>query len=389
MARIEIASRLFVVLIAIVGALAVGQTLRDYRMSSLAPTEEPPSGALNGASSLAVSNRANCEVLARLSPVSAPPLAIADLANGTKRLTSAEGGYVIDVPSSWLVQAGPFTTPMFGQVHMTSYDPSSIDQRALSAPGMLPPEAGIAVDLQIWRNPTGEAPDRYVDNVVHYHPDGVTALPGSYVTVAGQQAYQAAIQDEHRFQPGTGPLVVTRQTRLVWVVPTLRPDRYLVVIAQPGESALRHAVEDALKSLRVTKPVVSQMPVTHQRSEIFDQWLNGKSGPIPGRRVEAKLMTYAEAEAAMRGGHDHGLLRIDRDPDELFWLVAVSGGPDLPLPRGGPLRLGSGPPATPTPTAWMLYDMAATNDRGEMTGMSLSSNGTWPPGFDAQPDLCH
>jgi hypothetical protein len=59
------------------------------------------------------------------------------------------------------------------------------------------------------------------------------------------------------------------------------------------------------------------------------------------------------------------------------------------LPRGGPLRLGSDPPATPTPTAWVLYDMAATNDRGEMTGMSLSSNGTWPPGFDAQPDRCH
>jgi len=389
MGRIAIASRLFVVLIAIVGGLALGQTLRDYRMSSPAPTEEPASGALNGASSLAVSNRANCDVLARLSRVSAPPLAIADLGNGTKRLTSAEGGYLIDVPSSWLVQAGPFTTPMFGQVHMTSYDPSSIDQRALPVAGMLPPETGIAVDLQIWRNPTGEAPDRYVENVVHYHPDGVAVLPGSYVTVAGQRTYQAAIQDEHRFQPGTGPLVVTRQTRLVWVVPILRPDRYLVVIAQPGESPLRHAVEDALKSLHVMKPVVSQMPVIHQRSEIFDRWLNGKSGPIPGRRVEAKLMTYAEAEAAMRGGNDHGLFRIDRDPDELFWLVAVSGGPDLPLPRGGPLRLGSGSPATPTPTAWMLYDMAATNDRGEMTGMSLSSNGTWPPGFDAQPDLCH
>jgi hypothetical protein len=37
----------------------------------------------------------------------------------------------------------------------------------------------------------------------------------------------------------------------------------------------------------------------------------------------------------------------------------------------------------------VLYDMAATNDRGEMTAMSLSSNGTWPPGFDAQPDRCH
>jgi len=49
MSRIAIASRLFVVLIAIVGALALGQTLRDYRMSSPAPTEEPASGALNGA----------------------------------------------------------------------------------------------------------------------------------------------------------------------------------------------------------------------------------------------------------------------------------------------------------------------------------------------------
>src|SRR6266566_8536720 len=102
MTRIAMASRLFVAGVAIVGALVLGQTLREYRASTPAPTEEPSSGALNGASPLAVSTPANCDVLGRLSPAPAPPLAIADLGNGTKRLTSAEGGYVIDVPSSWL-----------------------------------------------------------------------------------------------------------------------------------------------------------------------------------------------------------------------------------------------------------------------------------------------
>jgi hypothetical protein len=214
-------------------------------------------------------------------------------------------------------------------------------------------------------------------------------LPGSFVDLNGRRAYRTTIQDERRFQPAAGPLITTRQTRAVWLVPSPRADRMLVLYATPAESPLLAIVERAVSTLHVTMPASATMPLTKQRSEILAQWLMGKAGPIAGRRVEAKLMTYAESAVAVHGPQQSanaptpmGILRIDRDPEELFWLVAVSG-PDLPQGRGGLL----GPPPT---TAWILYNAAATVGRySGGVGASYSSTGTWPSHFDALPDSCH
>jgi hypothetical protein len=246
---------------------------------------------------------------------------------------------------------------------------------------MLGPDVGIRFDIEVWANPSGEAVDAYAKRL-HIGPDQVAVLPGSFVTIAGQRAYRATIQDERRFQPADAPLIVTRQTRAVWILPTPRSDRVLVLYATPAESALMPEVERAVSTLQMSTPKRAVLPVTRQRSQILDQWLVGKSGPIAGRRVEAKLMTYAEAAVALQpgGGTPMGILRIDRDPEELFWLVAVSG-PDLPAGRGGV----AGPPASPT---WILYFTPATNEDGTGTGTQYSTQGTWPPGFDALPDRC-
>ncbi|TMF60132.1 MAG: hypothetical protein E6I20_14535, partial [Chloroflexi bacterium] len=103
--------------------------------------------------------------------------------------------------------------------------------------------------------------------------------------LAGGQAYRMTIQDERRFQPSLGPLVATRQTRAVWLVPSPRADRVLVLYATPAESALFPAVERAVSTLQVAAPRSAVLPVVHQRSEILQRWLVGKSGPIAGRRA--------------------------------------------------------------------------------------------------------
>jgi hypothetical protein len=385
------ASRTIAAALALVIGLGAGDVLREHRegASVSAPREAPDGQALAAPSATPVMTAApDCVVLGRIASSPAPPLSITDLGTGYQRVTSAEGGYSIDFPSSWLVSPGFFTTPQFGRIHVTSYDPKTFSQQRQAVPTMLSPDVGIAFDVELFANPKGETPDVFAKNLIHEHPDGLALLPGSYVTVGGTHAYHAAIQDEHRYQPTTGPLQVTRQTRLIWIVPTTRADRYITIVAAPGESPLSGHVEEAVRDMKLTAPVVSHMPVIHQRGEIASRWLYGKSGPIPGRRIEAKLMRYADASAAMNGGTST-VLRLDRDPDELFWLVAVSGGTDLPQPRGGLIRPGSAPPATPAPTTWILYDAPATNDRGEMTGTAISHTGTWPPGFDALPDLCH
>jgi len=64
-------------------------------------------------------------------------------------------------------------------------------------------------------------------------------------------------------------------------------------------------------------------------------------------------------------------------------------GPDLPQGRSDPIGLDTRPAATPPPTTWMLYITAATSDGPDIGAMSLSTTGTWPPGFDALSDVCH
>src|SRR5439155_1747602 len=99
----------------------------------------------------------------------------------------------------------------------------------------------------------------------------------------------------------------------------------------------------------------------------------GLSHDDPGRAA-----LPAEPRSARRDSSN--ALRLARS-------LAVSG-PDLPASRGGPPGRGVAV-GTPAPTAWILYDTPATNDRGERTGQGFSTAGTWPPGFDTLPDRCH
>ncbi len=373
--------RVLLIVVALL-SLSCGSTVRELEGPAEAPAGVSPSPSVN-----AIAATSNCDVLARITPAPAPPLDIVDLGNGTKRLTSAEAGYSIIAPSEWLVSSSFLfspgvlnSTPSFGQAHLTSYDPNAIDRANMSAFGrMVSPTVGIRLDVELWRNPKLETAEDYRKNVL-IGPDQTAVLPGHAVTIAGQPAYQTTIQDEFRFQPETGPLQITRQTRLLWLVPVLRPDRMLVISATPGESLLRSQVESIVTTLQVFQPVVPQLPVVNQRDAILRQWLYDKTGaPIAGRRVEAKLITYIDSSVVMNGGL---LLRIDRDPEELFWVVAVSGGPDLPQPRGEPMQY------SPVPTTWIEYQAPATTNRYEGTGTRIASTGTWPPDFDALVDRC-
>ena len=339
-----------------------------------------------------------CLTLGAITPRPAPRLDISDLGDGTTRATSAEGGYSITVPGAWLPSGSPFSgalAPRFGQVHATSFDPRTAPASKPEAGGMLPPEVGIHLDLELWSNPLRQPLDRYAQEV-RIGPDQIGVLPGSAVTVAGRNAYRFTIQDERRFQPVPGQLITTRQTRAVWLVQTTRDDRFLVIAATPAESPLLATVERAVGTLQLSAPVTSVYGVTVQRGEILKQWLIGTDGgPIPGRRAEAKLLTYAEASAALNAPpppsgpgqtlapYPLGIPRIDHDPDDLFWVVAVSG-PGLPEGRGGP----PGATATRPPTSWILYDISASGERNVSTGGQYATQGTWSPVFDALADRC-
>jgi hypothetical protein len=341
----------------------------------------------------------DCVVLGQLPATTAPPLAVADLGDGTQRVTSADGGYSLIAPVAWSVTGGfaGGIESLYGQAHLASFDRQKVQTPRPEAGYMLPPEIGMNLDLEVWQNPLREPLATYA-KTVSIGPDQVAVVPVGPVTIAGRPAFRLTIQDERRFQPTNAPLITTRQTRAVWLVPTTRDDRVIVIAATPAESPLLALAERAVATLRVTAPVTVTKPVTVQRSEIVKQWTTGTDGnPIAGRRVAAKLMTYAQASAALNGPRTAdatnapqsvGIPRIDHDPDDLFWLVAVSG-PDLPQGRGGPPGAQSSPP----PTAWILYDTSATGRGLSGTGAQYAgasaASGTWPLGFDPLPDLCH
>jgi hypothetical protein len=373
-----------VALIAACGDLASGQAGAHASAS--------PSGAGSTTQPL------DCVVLGQLPTTTAPPLAVADLGDGTQRVTSADGGYSLIAPVAWSV-TGSFAggiESLYGQAHLASFDRQKVQTPRPEAGYMLPPEIGMNLDLEVWQNPLRQSLATYA-KTVSIGPDQVAVVPVGPVTIDGRPAFRLTIQDERRFQPTNAPLITTRQTRAVWLVPTTRDDRVIVIAATPAESPLLALAERAVATLRVTAPVTVTKPVTVQRSEIVKQWTTGTDGnPIAGRRVAAKLMTYAQASAALNGPRTAdanapqsvGIPRIDHDPDDLFWLVAVSG-PDLPQGRGGPPGAQSSPP----PTAWILYDTSATGRGLSGTGAQYAgasaASGTWPLGFDSLPDLCH
>jgi hypothetical protein len=390
----RVALNLVIVGIVIVGAIVVGENLRQARTRAPSGAEATARSAAAAPVSAAtpMPSPGNCTKFGAIQPRVAPSLASSDEANGTQRFTSAEGGYSIVLPASWRVVPSVFGSGFtaYGQLHATSYDP-----QAVPAPDpermMLPPSVGISLDIQVWMNSEHLALEKFADNV-HIGPDQFARRPGTSLTVGGRAAFRLTINDEHRFQPADRPLVVTRQTRIVWLIQGVERERVFVIYATPGESNLLAVVERAVADMSFRASFASQRRVVHQRDEILNRWLFDKTGPIAGRRAEAKLMTYAEAHAAMNDVPPGGpkpiqLLRLDHDPNDLYWLVAVSG-PGLPAMRSGPPGRGA-TQTTPPATAWILYNTSATDDSDvASTGMRASSQGSWPPGFDALPDRC-
>jgi hypothetical protein len=164
----------------------------------------------------------------------------------------------------------------------------------------------------------------------------------------------------------------------IWIVPTERSDRMLVITAQLGESVYATEIDAAVMSLAIFSPQSAVTSVNITRDDVLGRWKN--TSPAPGR-VEAKLVTWAEAstlESAMSWN------RLDRDPDSLVWVVAVSvvgGEPGFGLPGRG-----LGQQASPR---WQMY-VTPANSSDDGAGMwgQLSPNGDWPPGFDALKDRC-
>jgi hypothetical protein len=301
-------------------------------------------------------------------PRPTPSPATSSAGAGMARVESAAGGWRMDFPDGWWPSRNGFAG-----ILLSTRDPDL---------GLAGPTSGLeswylsgaGVTVELWANP-----DRLSAEAWSTGNLGGTLVTrnseSSPVTVAGKAALLL------RRSVGPQPPDNHFDSQKVWVVPAERPDRMLVITAQLGDGVYAAEMDAAVTSLALFAPQSAATSVDISRDDVLGRW---SASPRPGR-VEAKLVTWAEAGTLEKSTIWN---RLDRDPDSLVWIVAVSAAgaePGFSLPRGGG-RLGGG---QPDPPRWLL-SVTPSNSADDGAGMwgQASTFGDWPDGFDALKDRC-
>jgi len=328
--------------------------------------------------------RSGCDGLSGMAPAPRVPLSIKDLGNGSTRVVSAEGGWSLLVPSAWSVRPGIFGYPGFGQASISSYNPDGLPYRGNIGHGFLPPATGVRIHVEVWANPKSLVPVQYAASLGIFG-DQVGFEAERSIPLGGQLAFRAVVKEERLLGHDVNGPIFTRQSRLLWVVPTPASDRLLVLYAWPRENQLIASADSIVSTLSLSPPLVARVPVKYSRDQVLHKWrydANGES--IRGRRAEAKLMTEGDFTRALPGiSSAFGLdlvnrsLRIDQDPGKLLWIVAVSGG-----------DLGHDWLQSPPQYRWILSTAAATSETLPTDLTIFSTGGDWPSVFDGLTDLC-
>jgi hypothetical protein len=284
------------------------------------------------------------------------------MGGGLAQLENGDGGWSIEFPDGWW----PVSTG-FGGVSLGTRDPDLGVTTPVQPPGWLWSAGGARIE--IWANPDTLSASDYADK--NFLSGGFSKLTArEQITVAGQSG--VVIDRNEGAQPPDNHVLIQRY----WILPTSRADRMLVISTSLGTSYIGE-VEAIVRSLRLSTPTTVRGAPDITRDQVLSRWTTAKTAPA---RVAAKLVTFAEAIAA---GQGNGLLRLDRDPDQLVWVVAVSAPPDSPgfFPSRG-IYPTSGP-------RWNMYATPAySTDQGAGLFGESGSNGDWPPFFDELTDRC-
>ena len=275
---------------------------------------------------------------------------------GLVRAESRDGGWSVVYPSTWFRRAQPMRGSDF-----LSYEPE------LDFSGNLPPAGEVRVVVQLVSNFDELDPRAYASTT----PRAGNVTQERDVTIAGQPGYTNTV---NMGSPPPWPA----ETRNWFVRSPYFKDRMLVIQATPADARTKD-VEAIVASLRFAPPVVAQQtPVS--RAQVTAKYAAGTFPVLRLDGLEAKLVTWKEYELAAGGFHS-GV----NDPEQLIWLVLVTG--EIAHPRGGPQRLfiGESPPPTTPPTyPWILYIVDAIS--GDGFGLSCCGPDARPKWFDRLSD---
>jgi hypothetical protein len=278
---------------------------------------------------------------------------------GLVRAESRDGGWSVVYPSTWFRRAQPMRGSDF-----LSYEPD------LDFGGNVPPPGEVRVVVQLLPNFDGLDARAFARTTSR----AGTVTHESDLTIAGQAAYTNIVQ-LNMSNPPPWPT----DTRSWFVRSPYFDDRILVIQASPA-GARTSDLDAIVASLRFAPPVVApQTPVS--RAQATAKYTAGTFPVLRVDGIEAKLVTWKEYELA-DGGFHSGV----NDPEQLIWLVLVTG--EIAHPRGGPPRIFAGgsppPPTTPPTYPWMLSVVDAVSGNG--FGMSCCGSDARPKWFDGLTD---
>jgi hypothetical protein len=283
---------------------------------------------------------------------------------GITRVESAPGGWRMDFPDGWWPSRNGYAGVTLG-----TRDPDLGVASSVGLEGWFFTASLLRIELSA--NPSHLSAEAWLganlgDNLV------TKTTESSHATIAGKTALVL------RRSVGPQPPDNRFDSQKTWIVPSERPDFMLVITAQLGDGAYAAEMDAAVTSLAMFPPQSTPLSVDITRADVLDRWKN--ANPAPGR-VEAKLVTWAEAVTLASAA---GQNRLDRDPETLVWVVAVSAvgsEPGFGLQSRGLMRQ--------DPPRWQMYvTPASSNDEGAGMWGQASSNGDWPAGFDALKDRC-
>lgn len=296
---------------------------------------------------------------AHTSPLMPTALPSASVGSDLRRITSAAGGWSLEIPDAWLANAAIGNARALRGADIYSYDPTG-----LPFSGNVPPPGGIRMSVGLQPNLHGRDPVEYAAKEPSSSA-GATVLERRSVTLAGVPAMLIVGRS---YSPAPFDLI-----HAWWFVrPPHAPDRMLVIDAWPIDTTTRVQVERIASTLQLFGlPPVSTVPaITREQAERC--YLTPQIRRAD--RIEAKLMLWRDYELVLERVRPDGPRPWGGEPDRLLWAVLIVG--DIAPSLKGPPPPPSGAPRPAVAPRFVVLFVDA------MTGATTAQDG----GLSEQPE---
>ena len=290
--------------------------------------------------------------------------------HGYDRVTSVDGGWSLEIPTSWSAASAP----------MRGADIASFDVRAAPLDGNAP----AADQLRMRVHLTTDYDLTPLETLAARDGPPWLLVGQTHTNVSGREAIRTV---RNAYVPAGSPF---DQQRVIWDFRSpFLPDRIVVVEAWPADGPLAPEADRAMATFELfavppvpTDPKISRTDAMARAAEYARAF--GIASGSTAKLVLFKEYDKAQIADAKRSGGPYTVGGMS-DPDQLVWVVVVKGDFEqlaVSKPPGPP---GSGATFAPPPKlVWLTFIVNAID--GSVSNYVPGSRGDAPAWFDALAD---